>query len=126
MHHRHVEAGQPHVADDDELRLQFLRVNGVSGDHHLHHTRVVLVRVPLGARGDDPGVDLRGDLAAHAAAHGLVLRRPVAGFVSALPPLWPTLTTQGIGMTIPSIPRPVDDHEPQEAAKAGVVRVGLG
>ncbi len=94
---RRVEAGQPHVAHDDDLervrrvaeslrqrlaprlvadvRLPVQRVGRRAGHHHLERALLVVVAVPRRAQRHDRPVQLDADAAAHADDHRLAVHR---------------------------------------------------
>ena len=92
---RRVKAGQPHVADDDDLErvfavlepfrqrlparfvadviLPFERVAGRAGHHDFHHALFVVPVMPLGPQLADGLVNLKADAPAHAHDHRLAV-----------------------------------------------------
>ncbi|EXI72988.1 MAG: hypothetical protein AW07_02920 [Candidatus Accumulibacter sp. SK-11] len=96
MQARRVEAGEPHVAHEDELervlrvaeaigqrlaprlaadvRLPVRRVGGRPGHHHLERAAVVVGAVPPWPQLDDLAIQLDADASAHADDHRLALQ----------------------------------------------------
>ena len=91
----HIEAGQPHIAHDDQLQrvvgifepfgnrlptrlvadmgLEVQLIGGDAGHDDLEAALTVVVAVPVRAQGDDLSIEVGADTATHADDHGLAL-----------------------------------------------------